>query len=77
MVSAMPAWSTHKTFTLGVEMDWEESALFWRERANKFEIALRKIESANTGHAITTSNERWEIAFEALKEAKQQVVRES
>lgn len=50
---------------------WKESADFWRERANKFELALRQIEACyNYGNIEDTNSERWEIAFKALEESK-------
>jgi len=44
----------------------QESADFWRERANKFELALREIEAATYPDDTDSSIERWEIARRAL-----------
>lgn len=53
-----------------IATNWKESADFWRERSNAFELALRKIEACNLSDIEDTNAERWEIAFEALKAAK-------
>jgi len=44
----------------------QESADFWRERANRFELALREIEAVKWTNDADRAAERWEIARRAL-----------
>lgn len=49
----------------------QESADFWRNRANLFEEALRKIEAVVDHCAEGRAERRWEIAAMVLEESKQ------
>lgn len=48
----------------------QESADFWHDRANNFELALRKIIDVRETDSGEVASERWEIAKRALDAGK-------